>query len=120
QTGELMLTNEDGGPLKTEELKDGKLRKIDNIKSAFSRLCVKLGVKHSLIELKKTSATEIKKKFPGLEPLFLGHAPATMSDKHYTTNSPDVLDEALAWLGKQYVLTPEEQPAEPKKNAPKS
>ncbi len=100
-----VLVNHEGTPLKVETLADdGKLKKIDNVASAFSRLKRKKGIKKPLKYFRKTSANLIKsnKDYRGLEVLFLGHAPATVADRHYTQAPQQQLNEALAWLGKQY------------------
>jgi len=100
-----VLVNHEGTPLKVEEIDDeGKLKKIDNVASAFSRLKRKKGIKKPLKYFRKTSANLIKsnKDYRGLEVLFLGHAPATVEERHYTQAPQQLLNEALAWLGKQY------------------
>lgn len=100
-----VLVNHEGTPLKVETLDDdGKLKKIDNVASAFSRLKRKKGIKKPLKYFRKTSASLLKsnKEYRGLEVLFLGHAPATVADRHYTQAPQQQLNEALGWLGKQY------------------
>lgn len=100
-----VLTNDDGGPLKVEVLDStGKLQKIDNVASAFARLRRKVGIPKPLKLFRKTSATLLKssKQFSGVETLFLGHSPRTVSDRHYSQAPQALLDEALVWLGKQY------------------
>jgi len=101
----LVLLNSNGAPLWTEEIgPGGKYRKTDNIKNAFERLRKELMITKPLKSLKKTSATKIRnhEKFHGLEGLFLGHAPQSMSDKHYTQAPLDLLDQAIRWLGSEY------------------
>ncbi|MGZ0173119.1 MAG: hypothetical protein ACKVHE_26600 [Planctomycetales bacterium] len=80
------------------------LKKIDNVASAFARLRRKTGIKKSLKYFRKTSATLLKsnKDYRGLDVLFLGHAPATVAERHYTQAPQLLLNEALAWLGQQY------------------
>jgi integrase len=103
--GEFVLTNEGGGPLKVERLdENGKLRKIDNVKSAFHRLSLVTKIKKPLKLFRKTSATLLRgnKQFSGIEHVFLGHAPRTMADRHYAQVPQELLDEAIVWLGTQF------------------
>lgn len=102
-----LLLNANGTPLWREGYgKKGKYQKVDNIRTAFERLRRKTGVKKPLKSLKKTSATLLRGsgKFTGLESLFLGHAPQSMSDKHYAGIPQNLLDEAIQWLRGQYRL----------------
>ena len=95
-----VLVNHEGTPLKVETLADdGKLKKIDNVARAFARLKRKKGIKKPLKYFRKTSANLIKsnKDYRGLEVLFLGHAPGTVEDRHYTQAPQQLLNEALAW-----------------------
>jgi len=54
-------------------------------------------------KLKKTSASIVRnnRHYQGLESLFLGHAPASVADRHYTTVPQELLDEAIVWLGQE-------------------
>jgi integrase len=100
-----VLVNHEGCPLKVERIDDeGKLKKIDNVASAFARLKRKNGIRKPLKYFRKTSATLLKsnKDYRGLDVLFLGHAPATVAERHYTQAPQQLLNEALAWLGQQY------------------
>ena len=102
---ELALLNERGEPLWTVEISaDGKMKKNDNIRTAFERLKKKTKIKKPLKSLKKTSATMLRnnERFASLERVFLGHAPQSMSDKHYTLPPQDLLDKAVAWLGTEF------------------
>ena len=97
--------NENGRPLWYEEVgKDSKLKKNDNVKSAFDRLKHKTKISKPLKSLKKTSASLIRnnERFAGLESLFLGHAPQSMSEKHYAKVPQALFDGAIAWLGEEY------------------
>ena len=101
---DLVLVNQDGGPLKVEELgPGGRLRKIDNIRSAFNRLARANKIKKQLKLLRKTSATLLRgnRQYSGLENLFLGHSPRTISDQHYSQVPQELFDEAIGWLGKR-------------------
>ena len=104
---ERVLLNERGGPLWSEELsKDGKYKKNDNVRTAFDRLRRKLRLVKPLKSLKKTSASLLRasKEYKGLEDLFLGHAPQSMSDRHYAKPPQDLLGEAIGWLRQEYDL----------------
>jgi integrase len=103
----LVLLNENEKPLWYEEVQpDGKLKKNDNIRNAFARLAKKTKIKKPLKSLKKTSASLIRgnSKYASLESLFLGHAPQSMSEKHYAATPQELLDEAIVWLGGEYGL----------------
>ena len=100
-SGGQVLRNSNGSELWTETLgPDGKYKKNDNVKNAFDRLRKTAGVNKPLKSLKKTSATLLRgdQRFQGLEGLFLGHAPQSMSDRHYTQVPGKLLDQAIQWL----------------------
>ena len=106
-SGDKVLVNQDGQPLKVENLmEDGKLRKIDNISSAYNRLRREKGMTKALKLLRKTSASLLRgsQRFNGIEDLFLGHSPRSMSDRHYAQVPQKLLDRAIEWLGEQYDL----------------
>ncbi|MBC8875654.1 MAG: tyrosine-type recombinase/integrase [Planctomycetes bacterium] len=103
-----VLLNERGRPLCYEEAGDnGKLKKIDSVRSAYHRLRQKTGINKPLKSLKKTSASLLRnsQKYASLEDLFLGHAPRRMSDKHYTLAPQTLFDEAIAWLGTEFEVS---------------
>jgi len=96
-----VLLNRNGSPLVFDDVdKEGKPIKCDNIRNAFNRVCKKTGMAKHLKALKKTSATLLRghRHYASLYDLFLGHAPTSMADKHYTLPPQDLLDEALGWL----------------------
>jgi hypothetical protein len=103
-----VLLNEKGNPLWYEEAgDDGKLRRVDNVRSAFERLRYKTGINKPPKSLKKTSASLLRdnQKYASLEDLYLGHAPRRMSDKHYTVAPQTLFEEAIAWLGAEYQVS---------------
>lgn len=105
ESSDQVLLNSNGSPLWCEEIKaEGKYRKMDNIKNAFDRLQKKTKIEKPLKSLKKTSATLLRGegRFSSLESLFLGHAPQSMSDRHYAQVPQGLLDEAIGWLGREY------------------
>jgi integrase len=99
-----VLLNSNGSPFWTEDMGDDeKYRKTDNVKNAFDRLKATTGIKKPMKSLKKTSASLIRnnENFASLESLFLGHAPQSMSDKHYAQVPQGLLDRAMEWLGRE-------------------
>ena len=104
---ERVLLNEQGEPLWEERVEeDGSYKKTDNIRQAFERLKGKTKIRKPLKSLKKTSASLLRnnEKYASLESLFLGHAPRSMSDRHYTAVPQTLLDAAISWLGDEYGL----------------
>jgi integrase len=101
-----VLANENGGPLLSVGLKEnGKATKIDNIHTNYFRLCRRVGIQNRPFKLlRKTSATLLRgnEKYSGLEQLFLGHAPRSMSDRHYAGVPTELLGDALKWLASQF------------------
>ena len=105
ESADRLLLNSNGSPLCAESIdEDDKYQKTDNIKNAFDRLRKKVNIKKPLKSLKKTSASLLRgdERFQGLDGLFLGHAPQSMSDKHYTLAPTKLLDRAITWLRRQY------------------
>jgi integrase len=112
----LALTNQKGQPLKTEEIVNGRVKKIDNVRSAFNRVVSKLvKEKHEPIKItkalklmRKTAATKLGQhpEFGRFAQYYLGHAPATVADRHYVVPSQPQFDRALVWLGEQLAPTP--------------
>jgi len=108
--GERVLRNEDGKPLKVEELRGGKVTKIDNIAVAYHWFCTKLKTKGLLKAkkplklLRKTSPTLLQKNpaYAHCAAHFLGHAPRSVADKHYVAIDQATFDKAVLWLGEEY------------------
>ncbi len=101
------LLNSKGDPLWYSEVgDDNRLKRNDNVRSAFERLKRKTDIKKPQKSLKKTSASSLRNhpKYAGLEDLFLGHAPRRTSDKHYTQVPRSLFDEAIAWLGTEFAI----------------
>lgn len=113
-SGDRVLLNSKGQPLWMEQSPEGgKYRKNDNIKNAFDRLKKSSKTDKPFKSLKKTSATMLRNdvRFASLESLFLGHAPQSMSDRHYTQAPQGLLDQAILWLGQEYGVVPAESTA---------
>lgn len=99
-----VLLTQDGRPLKTETISESsKFQKTDAVRLALRRLSEKTGIEFTMKMLKKTSASLLRnnRHYSGIESLFLDHAPTSMAQKHYTSIPQDLLDEAIAWLGKE-------------------
>ncbi len=105
---ELVLLNQKGGPLKAEMLVNGKIKKIDNIRSAYNRLVHKLKMNpmKPLKVIRKTGASKLAEhpEYGRFDRLYLGHAPTSIKDKHYVQTPQNLFDEAILWLGKQFDL----------------
>lgn len=86
------------------EIKDGKLSGADMLVTKFRKLRDRLGIEKTLKQLRKTSASLLKshRDYGQLAPLFLGHSPASIAEKHYTKPPQELLNEAIGWLGEQY------------------
>lgn len=104
--GDYVLTNEDGGQLKTERITDdGKYTKTDNIAVAYYRLCKRLKIKQQPLKLiRKTSATLLRNsdQYSQFAVLFLGHSPRGIAETHYFGDAGVSFSDAIRWLAKQY------------------
>jgi len=93
-----------------EELRGGKVTKIDNIAVAYHWFCTKLKTKGLLKAkkplklLRKTSPTLLQKNpaYAHCAAHFLGHAPRSVADKHYVAIDQATFDKAVLWLGEEY------------------
>lgn len=106
--GDRVLLNEAGGLLKLESFdNDDDFDKKDAVRSAIRRLSKKTAITFTVKTLKKTSATLLQgnAKYRGLESLFLGHAPATVAERHYTSVPQELFNEAITWLGQELGLS---------------
>ena len=102
---EVVLLTKAGKRLVEERLDEtGSYRKSDSVKSAYDRRMAKLPFSKPFKLLRKTSATLIHSnpQFRGLDQLFLGHAPASIAERHYVATSKSALDDALEWLRAEY------------------
>jgi integrase len=98
-----VLLTETGKPFVRKLLVDGKTSATDVFASNYDVLKKKIGFKKPLKLLRKTSASllESHPTYGRLVGLFLGHAPATMREKHYAAPPQALFDEAVKWLGEQ-------------------
>ena len=109
-----VLLNEDGKPLKVDELREDKGVAIDNISTSYKRLISKIRAEGkkgklptfeglTLKNLRKTSAGKLEdSEFSQCSRWFLGHAARSVADKHYLPPPQKTFDRAIKWLGKEY------------------
>ncbi len=117
---ELALLNTNNSPLVTTEIVNGKLKKIDNIRSAYCRMIKRLKtpyrdravitISKPLKCIRKTSATHLRRKHPEFVDLFLGHAASSMADQHYARYDQGQFDEAVKWLRTALPIQPDPKP----------
>lgn len=103
--GELVLLNTDGSPLVVRGIKpNGDPTTNDAITNSLKPVREKIKIHKPAKLFRKTSASLIKSnsEFRGLEDLFLGLSPNSISDRHYAKVPTELLAEATAWLAKQY------------------
>ncbi len=83
---------------------NGKLISRDNFAGSFRQLRERLDFRKPMKLLRKTSASLLESHpvYGRLTSLFLGHAPASIKDKHYAQVPQTLFDEAVTWLGQQY------------------
>jgi integrase len=101
----LALLHERGMALQRKWIdSDGKLQHICYITAAYNPVKQRLGLRHSLGKLRKTSSNLIfnNPKYRHLSTLFLGHSPRSVAERFYVENAAETLDEAIAWLATQY------------------
>jgi integrase len=117
-SGDLALLTENGEPLVREWTgDDGSPAKVDTVRLAFRRLLEKVNKlvngeaehKHVRIDgsfklLRATGANLLEQEngFKAVVTLYLGHAPTTIAERHYTRGDQGLLDKAVAWLGQQF------------------
>ena len=103
--GPLVLLTAKGKPLIQEAIKpDGRISRTDNIKSAYARLCKRLGLPvRPLKNLRKTSASILSghPSYKFFVDFFLSHSPRTVKERSYAVPSQEEFFEALDWLGRQ-------------------
>jgi integrase len=104
---DLALLNENGKPLRREWIgTDGKVKRTNNIRTAYARLTGKLKIKPSkpLQLLRKTGATLLvsNPQYRHCDVLYLGHAPQGTAARFYSAPDQKTFDRALKWLGQQF------------------
>lgn len=101
------LLNTNGNPLVLRDLKpDGSPLTNDSIKNAIDRVKRKTSIGKPMKLFRKTSASLIRgnSQFRGLEDLFLGLSPTSISDRHYAKPPEELLAKATQWLATHYGL----------------
>jgi integrase len=109
-SSELVLTNEDGGPLwwEGESARTGKYTRNDNVKTLFFRLWEELEVpqeeRKPFKTWRKTGSTKLEEHdvYGRYTEYYLGEAPSSITRKHYVVPSGEQFDKALRWLGRQF------------------
>ena len=104
---ERVLINENGKPLVFSTVVDGELKRCDNIRLAYMRVCKRLQIKPKLLKLlRKTGATALAnhKDFATLDSLWLGHAPNTQAGQAYSGVDFKRLDDAVDYLEEFYKI----------------
>ncbi len=81
-------------------------QRCDKFMSLWRRLKKETGITKPPKSIRKTSSQllEDHRQYRDFAQHFLGHAPVTIKDKHYTDPSGKLFDAAVRWLGKQYGL----------------
>jgi integrase len=106
RTGDRVLLNEAGQPLRTMAFQDKGtgLKSGDAVRKAIQKI-----TDRQPKLFRKTSSTLLynHKDFRGLADLFLGHSPKTVGERNYYKPGDDILGDALAYLAEQYGLTTE-------------
>lgn len=100
---ELLLVNSNGMPLWNDSIDSGKNNNLD---SAFKRLIIKLRKndpdfpKITYYQFRRTSSTLIynEPQYRIYNDLWLGHAPQTIAEQHYSVAGDTMLDGCIAWL----------------------
>ena len=102
RTGERVLLNDNGKPLKVSEMRNGKIVKIDCVGQSYARRCETLGIAHPKPPktFRATGAHLLATKYGDwISGYYLGHSPKGVAQKHYTGISQ--LDDPLEWLRKE-------------------
>ena len=105
--GDVVLLTESGRRWVDKRLVEGRLVKADNIASCYTWLKKKAKFTKPLKLIRKTSASliESQAQYGRYKSHFLGHSPRSIADRHYAAPSPELFDEIVNWLGKQYGFT---------------
>ena len=103
QDGKRVFLTEDDTPLVVSKLVNRKQKRWDNIRSAYYRVCHKLGIEYddrpNLKSLRKTGAKMLADKFGENFALhFLAQSPRSVMHRHYVMPEQDDFDKALMWL----------------------
>lgn len=106
--GEYALLTSNGTKwVNKERVSETKVNNTDNIRSAFVRLCKKTKIEGKSFKMfRATSASKLgnNERFRAIAPLFLGHAPSGVFERHYLAESGSILAEGIKWLRTQYEI----------------
>jgi hypothetical protein len=107
-TERVLLTRHGQPYVRNRLAADGRLVKADGFHSHFRELQKKIGLNRPLKQLRKLGASLLNshRDYGRLKDYFLGHAPATMADRHYAAPPQELFDEAVTWLGRQLGMVP--------------
>lgn len=98
-----VLLTKSGKPFVYKRLVNGCFHAVDSFGDLYRRLQKRLDFRKPMKQLRKTSATilESHETYGRLTSLFLGHAPASLKDRHYADVPQRLFDEGVLWLGRQ-------------------
>jgi hypothetical protein len=112
----ILLTEKDKPLVQSSLHEDGRLKRTDNIKSAYRRLLdrLELGRGRPLKSVRKTSSTLLgrHRRYKYYAQYFLAHKPRTVAQQSYVKPSKREFVRAVAWLRKKYGFGGEEATAD--------
>lgn len=106
--GKWALLNTNGSPLWRYVEKNGKRCKVSNVATAYYQLQRAMKIPKAkckpLKSLRKTAASmlETHPEFGRYAQYFLGHAPRSITDRHYVKPSSEQFNRAITWLGEEF------------------
>jgi len=107
KSGDLALLTESGKPWIRDMIDaGGKRHKTDAITSNYRHLRKRLKIDMTMSKLRKAGATLLadNPEFARFHQRMLGHAPASIADRHYIGNAAgqEEFDRAVRWLGERF------------------
>jgi integrase len=98
-----VLTTQEGKPLYISQVKAGRHSHTNHLASYWWNIRRRINVDKPLNQIRKAGASLLGSHpiYRQVAPLYLGHAPSTMADRHYVQAPQALLDEAILWLGRQ-------------------
>jgi site-specific recombinase XerD len=100
QSDTYVLTSKTGTPLWRCEVKNGKNVKVNLVHQQWKR--GKVGIPLKALRSVSASLLESHSVYARYTTLFLGHAPASVKDRHYAAPPQQLFDEALLWLRQHF------------------
>jgi len=103
-----LLTTSKGESLCGQGYREGRFVRRDAVRDAFEWHRKRRKLVGNFRMFKKTSASLLRDhpEFNGIEPVFLDHAPRSISDKHYAKVPETLLAMGLDWLETKYGFVP--------------